>query len=195
MLVGNNKFKYVFIAIPKTGTRSIYNVLRREFEGHLIRDHEKKIPEKFKGWFSFTVIRNPYERLVSAWWSTTQRGVDPKGFIKRLKGNASFENFCKNLPSLETVRSAPHLTPQFQWLNNDFDKIIEYENLEEEWLKLPFNENKVQLIHINSTRKLEGERNKIVRKHYTEYLNPTIIDIINKFYAKDFKQLNYKMIK
>ena len=57
----------VFVAVPKTATRSIYKILEADFNGELYnhQDHMQIIPDEFKHYFSFCVIRNPYDRICS----------------------------------------------------------------------------------------------------------------------------------
>jgi len=193
-MIVSDKYKTIFVAIPKTSTRSVYQFFNEELNGRIIRDHEKNIPDNFKDYYKFTIIRNPYDRVISSWWSTTQRGNDSKFYILRtLKTDTSFLNFCKNLDILEKNHpNVPHVTPQIEWIkNNKFDKIIKYENLNEEWLNLPFNKNHKPLVHINATTKVEGKRNEIAREPSEKYLSKKTIELINKFYKEDFDNLGF----
>jgi len=189
-MIISEKNKIAFIAIPKTGTRSVYDILKREFEGIQLQDHKTIVPQEYVDYYSFTIVRNPYDRLVSAWWSTTQRGDDRYGYIKDLNGDASFLNYCRNLKRFENKR-IPHLMPQCNWFNNKIDKAIRYENINEEWLDLPFNLYKKPLPHENPTVKV-AKNNPKPRLHYSNYLNDEIIDIINEKYKEDFIKLNYE---
>lgn len=114
-MIISNKHKVVFVAIPKTGTRSVYNSLRNVFAGELYKEHHKVIPKEYRDFFKFTIVRNPYDRIVSVWWATTHRGqadgpIEPVPPLKRwakggkmiaiLGNDISFENFCRHLPEL-----------------------------------------------------------------------------------------------
>ena len=191
----SEKLKVVFIAVPKTGTRSVYQWFRVHGDGKLFMDHQKNIPSKYKDYFKMTIVRNPYERLVSSWWSTTQRGDDPKKYIeKTLKKDTSFRNFCNKLELLTSNHpGTPHVWPQSSWLDNDFDKIIYCENLNEEWVNLPFNPDKIPLGHRNPTTRL-AKNNRFVRKAYDHYLDKVSIKKINNFYREDFDRLNYEVL-
>jgi hypothetical protein len=151
------------------------------------------VPDAYKNYYTFTTIRNPYDRLVSAWWSTTQRGHDRYNYKKQLGEDTSFLNFCKNLHRY-VDKPMPHAAPQSRWLDNKIDKVIRYENLNEEWLKLPFNEKHMPLPHKNPTV-LPTEKQPIPRKGYMEYLNSEVIQLINEYYHEDFTNLNYEKIK
>lgn len=191
-MIISQKNKIVFIAIPKTGTRSIYRALIDNYDGIQWKvDHYRDIPEWCKGYYTFTVVRNPYERLVSAWWSTTQRGGKlKKAYINHLKDDLSLLNYCQNLKKFTYW----HSQPQVIWLkNNRFDKIIRFENLKEEWLNLPFNTTGTELPHINTTTWI-SPNNPTARNPYQEYLTPDIIEIINDYYKEDFDMLKYQML-
>jgi len=188
-MIISEKNKITFIAIPKTGTRSVYSILIEHFGGKLLQEHGFKVPAKYEEYYTFTVVRNPYDRLVSAWWSTTQRDGDRYGYVKELKGDTSFLNYCKNLKRFEN-KIIPHLQPQCNWFNNRIDKIIRYENINEEWLDLPFNTSKQPLPHKNPTT-MVASNNSIPRDHYSTYLNDEIISIINQRYNQDFIKFGY----
>ena len=195
-MVISDKHNYLFIAIPKTGTRSIYRLLIDEFDGELKRDHSKSIDAKYLDHYSFTVIRNPYDRLVSVWWSTCQRGDDSKRYINKfLKDDISFLNFCKNLENLNSIKNVPHCNLQSDWLESTkFDNVIKFENLNASWLNLPFNKDKkIKLGFLNSTIK-KASNNPTARKDYLNYLSSEIIELINNFYIKDFKNTGYEML-
>lgn len=194
-MIISDKRKIAFIGIPKTGTRSVYRELENNYDGIRHRDHAKKFVSSYRDYYKFTIVRNPYDRLVSSWWSTTQRNEDPKGYIKStLKDDTSFLNFCRNLEQLrDRHRNVPHVLPQVNWLNNKFDKIIRYESLNEEWLNLPFNLNSIPLPHLNPTTR-KAANNPISRKTTESYLNEECIAIINNFYKEDFNALKYDML-
>jgi hypothetical protein len=192
-MIISKSIEVVFVAIPKTGTRSVYEVLINDFGGHMLREHGIKIPNEYSGYYSFTIVRNPYDRLVSAWWSTTQRGHDKYNYKKELGNNMSFLNFCKNLEKYEG-KFVQHTAPQSRWLDNKLDKIIKYENLNEEWLNLPFNRNRLALPHNNPTVSA-SKKNPVARKVYTDYLNNEILPMINKYYHEDFEKTGYQKIE
>jgi len=200
MIYSNNK-KILFIAIPKTGTRSVYKYFERFKDSKVYKDHAKIVPG-FNDHYKFTIVRNPYDRLVSGWWATCKRGNDRYGYKKVINTyknrDVSFDQVCRNLKELVNKIKVPHLHPQTDWIEkNNINKIIRYENLNDEWLDLPFNNDKKPLPHINATTKQDlnnplNNRGHITRQHYTHYLNEENIQHINNFYKKDFELLNYE---
>lgn len=170
----SNNPKVVFVAIPKTGTRSIVTYMEdhlnaKKFKGS--RTHTVKIPTRLKNHYAFTVVRNPFDRMVSYWWSTCMR---PKG------SRMEFEAF---LQGNRRSHQYPFVT------NNKLDKIIRYENLDEEFAAAPFYVEGTSLKHINTTVR---EWNGIPPRPPTrELITPKIEKMIVEIFAKDFEVLGY----
>lgn len=67
-MIVSHKLKYVYIAIPKTGSSTMNDLLCSEFAGeYIIPHHLTIIPDDCRDYFVFTVVRNPYVRLKSLW--------------------------------------------------------------------------------------------------------------------------------
>ena len=133
----------------------------------------------YKNYRRFCIIRNPYDRAVSAYYyKFKEQQMDVKTFIHYLE-NISSEEF-KHKDNI-------HLMPQSNFIQNN-DILIHFEYLQEELKKLqrylPLDFSK--LIHSNQS---------IGRKHFLDLFDKKDIEIINKVYKNDFKLLNYKMIQ
>lgn len=59
--------KLLFIHIPKNAGTSITKSLEMENQGHVAALHYKRNLEDFDEFFKFTVIRNPWDRVVSCY--------------------------------------------------------------------------------------------------------------------------------
>jgi len=59
--------KLVWSSVPRTGTLSMVNLLKLHGGFFIPKSHSHDVPEKFKLFHRFMVIRNPYTRLYS-WW-------------------------------------------------------------------------------------------------------------------------------
>ena len=60
-----NQPRCVFAHIPKTGGNSIRNVVfKRDYEGPWFGD---QLPDDWHALFKFAFVRNPFDRVVSAW--------------------------------------------------------------------------------------------------------------------------------
>jgi hypothetical protein len=89
MLISHDH-KIICLAVPKTGSTSLHHALAQQFSMrfamkngspalyHLTAEDAARImgPGKFKSYFSFAVIRNPYDRMVSLYHDfRDQRGA------------------------------------------------------------------------------------------------------------------------
>jgi len=58
--------RFVYIGIPRTGSKSMYQWLLENFQTESVGGHhEWQAPDEFQDYFVFTVVRNPYERATS----------------------------------------------------------------------------------------------------------------------------------
>lgn len=167
------KSKFVFLANPKTGTRSVLNHLRSEHKIEMEdRDHSWIIPDRYKKWFSFSVVRNPYERMASIYWLAFN--------------NAKFSG--------KTFEHYLHKTHRKQSLYKNVDKVIRFENMNDELKDLPF-WPKGELPHFNDSRLKDitkrGERWK-KPPPWEEILTPGIKALIYSQYRNDFELFGYE---
>lgn len=186
-MIISKKLKYIFIDAPKTGTRSLNRILVDKFYGKHKGDHKYIIPKNCEDYFKFMVLRNPYSRIVSAWWSTTQRGKDKYGWIKKAKGKKDLKTIIKLFANTKYKHKINHGQKQKIYYDVGIDQILSFENLEDDFNTLPFINEKIKLPKLNKTY------NK--RKPYYHYMTDKAIKIINKYYKEDFEIGNYKIYK
>ena len=137
-------------------------------------------------YFKFCIIRNPYNKLYSAW-----------NFIKKRHGYNNVNDFIKYKLNEEFIYGKElipgdarvHYRPQFTFVyDNEGNKfanfIIRYENLNEDISEM----NKKYDLNIP----LYDNGN--TQKSYINLLNKESILKINSLYEKDFKLFNYEMI-
>ena len=68
-MIISKTLKYVYIAIPRTGSKSMSRWLVDNFQGEWHgRHHEWKVPDECRDFLVFTLIRNPYEIQASGWF-------------------------------------------------------------------------------------------------------------------------------
>lgn len=197
-----NKQKVVFVAVPKTGTRSIYKVLQNQYNGQRLSDHLQVVPKQYKNYFTFIIKRNPYDRACSLYWALCRRNptFDQYGWLESLKQKKfenNFENFLKIAISGKRHR-IDHPIPQHRFHNrNRIDAILRFENLQEDFNNLPFVKEWIELPRMNITVGIKSTPDKIrvPRPPWKEIINDKSIQLINQIYAEDFKLLGYEMIK
>ena len=71
-MIISHSHKYVYIGIPRTGSKSMNHWLREYFDGRWYGGHhDYNVPEEAAGYFIFTVVRNPYDRATSHHFAVT----------------------------------------------------------------------------------------------------------------------------
>ena len=173
--------KVIFIHIPKNAGTSIETYFandsfRIQPTKHAdIHEIKRKFKNSYNNYKKFTIIRNPYDKMVS-WYFYLKRNLGENYNV------IEFNEWIKDTSKFWHVNDpVSYLKPQFEWIDNTVE-IIKFENINEE-LNNFFGEK----INLPIT-------NKSNRNHYLEYYNENSLDIIYNRYKKDFKKYNYKKI-
>ena len=192
--------KALFVHIPKTGGMSLYKAInhpRVRVKGHFIqnpfylylKDSLKFYPEKP---FVFAFVRNPWDRLVSAFFYLNQGGMnvidrrDMRKYIKQYNGD--FKAFVKEAIDSGWALEQLHLKPQAEWICDEDGKLLtdytgHFETLRDD-LKMISQKTGIPfqpLVH----------RNKSKHKDFREYYNDETIEIVAKAYKKDIELFEY----
>lgn len=191
----NLDYKIFFIHIPKCGGSSIEKLFNMDGQACMIFKESPIVlqhftPQQVIGYlgpiheylkfYKFTVIRNPYERVVSDFFWFSKHNSDVLNKYKILSINDFIKLRCdvvKNNRYGENIYF-DHFRPQLQYLEkvNDFeyDKIIRLENLNEDLLdlckKIGFDVLNNEIPRINTTD----------HTHYSVYLDEEAIDLIRQ---------------
>jgi len=194
MICHNHKF--IFIHIPKTGGTSIQHALGNENTSTVRHGHHGRLyeylakygPEIIDDYFKFTVIRNPWDVEVSAYFFNRQY----KGSIRQWRRNPYWwclNKFCRTHTFSEYILSNLWFTDakyqrffeidgqqrmdyfiQFDQLQEDFDTVCEKLGIDT-----------TELPRCNTSR----------HKHFTQYYNRRTRDFVAKRYAKLIKQFGF----
>jgi len=169
--------------VTKTGSRTLYQVLQQHYEGQQIGKVRARIP----GYFHFTVVRNPYDRCVSLWWSTCMRSGDRYGYKVHGETVADLINWLIGGGTGNPV--AKRLcVPQPKQITVLPDWVIKYENLERGFQKLPF--------YTGEPKEFPRLNQTITeRKPWQEYMTPEAIRAINRWCASEFDLFNYEKLQ
>ena len=198
----SKEHKCIFIHVPKTGGTSIEKVFKTKMPSsckHLtMSDYENELKTEIEKYFIFSVIRNPWDRLVSYWkhrQGKPHAPIDGKinEFGKWLKFISSLD--LNNLNGV-TVRGNIHdfktgLDLQFKCLVNNKNEInanlIRFENLQQDFNTI--------CDKIGIPRQQLPHRLKTKHKHYTEYYDEETKQIVAEKYAKDIEYFGYQFGK
>tara|TARA_Y100000287_G_C14137589_1_gene313056 strand:- start:194 stop:796 length:603 start_codon:yes stop_codon:yes gene_type:complete len=195
----SQEHNFIFIHIPKTGGTSIEQVFKKRFKGNrkhmTMLDYENELGSEINKYFIFSVIRNPWDRLVSYW--KYRQGKPHAPIDGKIKKFDDWLRFTSSL-DLDNLIGKTHignisnfkvgLDLQFNCLVNNKNKInanlLRFENLQQD-----FN---IICDKIGIPRKQLPHFNKTKHKNYTEYYDEETKQIVAKKYAKDIKFFNYE---
>ncbi len=188
----DHKNKLIFIHIPKTSGISIQHLL---FGQKIYNPHRKSLHllnnlDGYQGYTTFTVVRNPLDRLVSVYYHYIQGGNASRydkeigNYLKDL----GFRKFILNLDNLEV----PHydeieymLYSQTYYIYRNgkkcIDLIFHFEELSELSFYLSTNYDLPSLPHLNKSQ----------HKDYLSYYDNEMISSVKNRHASDFNLLGY----
>lgn len=209
----SEKMGFVWCRVAKTGTRTLHQVLRDSVEDyvyvtpHEVTRREKEVVSSLlaSGAFSFSCVRNPLDRLVSAWLSKLKKRHRRSDHYRRerlmrcrlLDDSVSvdaiaewdFNFFVEKLAGSDLLAEDVHFMPQSQILAPyQLDYLARFERYEYDILHilhrldLPLSE----LPHKNAT-----PYSKKIKVHFSPYTK----DIVAELYACDFEKYGYSREK
>ena len=186
------KDRCIFIHIPRCAGVSICKSLFGGLAGgHLtIRDYQVAFSvNEFKKFFKFTVVRNPWERIVSAFFFLKGGGMNDRDRMWAEKNLAQFNDFnvfVREWLNEETLMSYYHFRPQTHFFcvgkTPLVDLIIRYENLSHDFgLVSKKIGRQVVLKRINKSNHLD----------YRRIYDDLSVEKIANLYSLDIELLGY----
>lgn len=197
----SHKHECIFVHIPKTGGSTVEESAlfddQRERAGESVGGHTamsviaEQHPRESSEYFKFTFVRNPYERLLSA-YAYLSRGGNGKGddwqtHLDYFNKGESFREFVLNTLDEEMVESLLHLLPQYRYLEHEnrpiaVDHVARTERFRKEWKLLCFRFNIPFRCHyLKKTR----------HSPYYELYDQTMRDKVYQLYRTDFERFDY----
>ena len=184
-----DKYKAIFIHIPKNAGTSIEEYFGNESvriqpSKHAdIHEIKRKFKNSYNNYKKFTIIRNPYDKMVS-WYFYLKRNLGENynviEFNKWIKDPSKFWHIDDPISFLK---------PQFDWIDETVD-IIKYENLNEDL--------KIIQKKLNLTSKVDGglphlnQVTKHLKGSYKKWYTPEMVRIVNDVYEDDIKNFEFK---
>jgi len=196
------KNNFLFIHVPKTGGNSIQIVLEKYSDDKIV-DYDENMdtfeitnetynttkhstlsyyknvldPKIYDSLFKFCVVRNPWEMVISYYFS--QHWKNYKEFYP-IEFDWDIDS-CIKLLNRE-------IKPLEYFIGEDFSNInfIRYENLNEDFKKI--------LEKLNIKGDLP-HKNKSNHKHYSEYYDEELIKLVSDKFEKEIKFFGYEFLK
>jgi len=186
--------KCIFIHVPKVAGTSIKNILFPDSKGighKLAMDCYLDAPEKFEKYFVFAFVRNPYDRLVSAYNYLMQGGKggarDLQFRDRYLTAYEDFTDFVVRGLNKPEMACYWHFMQQHYYVVNFRGEIMVdfigyFENIEEDFNKV------AQKLGVDVAL---PHKNKSSRHPYQGYYTEETREIAYQYYKKDFELLGY----
>ena len=192
----------LFIHIPKTGGTVIENQLKKIYEESLFNQNrtlldppynkiylqhqfyttiykfKDKLDVNFDNIKIFSVVRNPYDRIMSDlfWWKKIEKDFTSEEVYNVIKNQYLDKDNLDN-----------HNMPQYKFITDNNCELIKNIKLFKTETLNESNDELNNFLGFNINIK-----KKDVNKDYSKYLNKESIYLINNFYKKDFELFNYK---
>lgn len=189
MAVISEKQKFVFIHIPKTGGTSITECLSDTYRSGGFHSTAKNVESEiaWEQYFSFAFVRNPWDRMLSAFWMVT-KGIDgmagpPPAYVPQrgTRRRFSFYQFVESFHGIQNFtldqlsfiddagRRLVNFVGRFETLERDFQKVCQIIGIEASLPRL----------------------NPGSHSHYQDYYNTDTRNLIAIRYAEEIDTFGY----
>lgn len=191
----------VFVHVPKNAGTSISAAIYGRFVGHVwASDLDRWGGPRLRALPRFSVVRNPWDRCLSAYFfATTDRSSEKGRRLQKISRPerfrspefSSFDSFVTNwLAHQDLNRVDQVFRPQVQFLKNlegkvEMDFIGRVEQLNEVADRLSgLLCRPVQIGHKNKTAKSS--------RNYRDYYSDSLSDLVGRIYAEDIETFKYE---
>ncbi len=184
----------LFVHIPKCGGTSISQALfGNAAGGHIAMNEYVQAFNSFEfnRYFKFTVVRNPWARLVSGFYFLKQGNWDPKGSgaLGSIQEYEEFDRFVKGWLNPDNIRRHNVFRPQSKFLFRGDKLMVDFvgylENIEDDFRHIQLQiGSQGELNHLN--------RGRLLSKGYQDYYTDETIQIVGNLYRDDVENFGYR---
>jgi hypothetical protein len=205
-MIISHKYRYVYVELPRTGSKAISKELREQYHGSFIMRHHstyidflKKASNEEKKYFVFSSIRNPLDSAVSGYFKYKtdhkQRYTSPVKLKKDrgIRGYLDYRVFDylkRTNADFPTYFMKFYKIPYDNWASlshNVFDFIIRFENIQEDFSKA------LTLIGIKQKRPLPlVNRTSMKERDFLTYYTPETIERAKRVFGPFMKKWGYE---
>jgi hypothetical protein len=187
-----NRHRCIFIHIPKTAGSSVVRILFGEASRHVpYFEYERANPIKFRRYFKFAFVRNPWDRLVSTYFFLRAGGMNDQDRAwaeRNLSGYADFGDFVREWLNEQSIWSWIHFYPQYHFVLNDagstmVDYLGRFERLDADFQFVARRLGMVANV---------PKSNKSNHRHFATYYDDKTREIVARVYARDIDAFGYK---
>lgn len=154
---------------------------KKDFRGHYLHDTaaaiEKQYPEKFREYSKFSIVRNPWDQMISLYLRLNARdeaGIQFKNWLQTYK--------------MQPKKIMEGTIPAYSLFDSQgkclVDEIGRFENLSEDFIqictKLGLKPDPLNMTNASS------------KKHYSEYYDAEKKELVARLFEKDIKYFGYR---
>lgn len=183
----------IFVHIPKCAGVSMCRTLFGGLAGgHTTLEEYLTIfePRHIRNYFKFTVVRNPWDRVVSSYFFLKSGGFNEKDRLwsaKELSDFSSFDCFVRKWLNRTNIWKWAHFNPQYFYMLDKREKVHLdfvgfFENIDDDFSHI----NQRLGLNRTLTRMNKGEH-----RSYMDYYDTDTRKIVADVYAEDISMLGY----
>ncbi|MCB1744135.1 MAG: sulfotransferase family 2 domain-containing protein, partial [Gammaproteobacteria bacterium] len=193
-LCSYREHRAIFVHIPKTGGISVSTSLFERESPHFCAADYRAIfgPTFFDQCFKFCIVRNPWDRLYSAYSFLKRGGMNQRDryWAQRNLGDCdSFERFVLDWLTPESLRRCIHLLPQADFVTDgegrllvDFVGRLETFGVDFQTIRERLGRPRAELLHLNRSE----------RRDYREIYDEAMRERVAELYARDVDLFGYR---
>lgn len=176
--------KALWYRVPKVGTRTIDEHLKEGSTsgGYIYSSRVGYLPSMYKNFLKFAFVRDPQDRLVSAWKNKVAEANYFNFEADEYQKMQKFDEFVVWLSTQDINQTDEHLLPQYKLVDyKNLDFLGRFESFSDDFsvlakkIGLPID----QVHHKNSSKKANIE------------ISPATKSLIEEIYRNDFEIFNY----
>jgi hypothetical protein len=185
--------KAIFVHIPKCAGVAVSKSLFGGLGGghNTMEDYTRLFtPSELSHFYIFTLVRNPWDRLVSAYFFLKNGGMteaDNNFYMENIINFESFEEFVINWVNKDNIWLGQHFRPQWSFIHDKRNKVTvdfigKVENMDTDF--------KVVCQQLGVDIAIE-KMNVSKRNNYQEYYTDKMKVIVSEVYDRDIKEFGY----
>lgn len=190
----------VYFAYPKCGSQFLRDALGLTWDNHYPDDWDLSSPTyghcKPSAFIAahgidvhqtpmFTVVRNPYERVLSAWFFGAMAGLS---YAKDITFRAFVKNVYDNRHTLQKLPFCWMFLPIQEYFEGVIDHVrfFQMENMQEclDWLEASY-----------GIKVVNKKTNSLPHSHYSKYYDQPTKDMVSTIYAYEIERFGYHFEK